>query len=132
MAITSRQWGQADLLATMADEIAEAVEILRPHYPEDGEADLRQRAAVLRGERYQSGRWPSSDELAIANVWDEAHFENVIRKPEPVQSYESAPPSCDPISPAPIEAAPPRRKRGRPRGSKNRPKPEFERAAPAE
>ena len=124
MARTSRQWGQADLLSTMADEIAEAVEILRPHYPEDGEADLRQRAEALRGERYQSGRWPSSDELAIAKVWDEAHFENVIRKPEPVQSYESTPPI--------VEAEPLTRKRGRPKGSKNRPKLELEPAAPAE
>jgi hypothetical protein len=66
----------------LADEIAEAVEILRTHHPRDDEILLRCRAEKLRQERYERGRWPSSDELAIEMVWDEAHFENVIRKPD--------------------------------------------------
>ena len=123
-----------DILETMADEIAEAVEILRPHHPQDSEAALRHRAEGLRSKRYQSGRWPTSDELAEKaweEAWEEAHVEDAIREaakaarceperaraptsePEPVQSYESTPP---------IEAEPPPRKRGRPKGSKNHPK----------
>jgi hypothetical protein len=73
---------QADTLVTMIDEIAEAAEILRLHHPLDDETLLRCRAENLRRERYERGRWPSSDELAIEIVWDEAHFENVIRKPD--------------------------------------------------
>jgi hypothetical protein len=99
MARTSRRWALADVLVTMADEIAEAVEILRPHYPEDGEADLRQRAAALRAQRYQSGRWPSSSTIAT-----------IVRL------------SYDEISPAQVEPEPLKRKRGRPKGSKNKPK----------
>ena len=41
--------------------------------------------------------------------------------PEPVQSYEPIPPSYDTISPAPMLAEPPKRKPGRPKGSKNKP-----------
>ena len=78
---------QHDVLVTMIDEIAYAVGILRSHYPEDSETELRARAEVLRANRYQSGRWPFDD-----------------------------------ASPAPMEAEPPPRKRGRPKGSKNHPK----------
>jgi hypothetical protein len=80
-----------DVLATMADEIAEAIEILRPHHPQDSEADLRRRAEGLRARRYQTSRW-------LVGL------------------------SYDPISPAPVEAEPLKRKRGRPKGSKNKPK----------
>jgi hypothetical protein len=75
---------QRDTLVTMADEIAEAAEILRLHHPLDDETLLRCRAESLRRERYERGRWPSSDELAIEIVWDEAHVENVIRKPDAI------------------------------------------------
>ena len=72
-----------DILETMADEIAEAVEILRPHHPQDSEAALRHRAEGLRSKRYQSGRWPTSDELAEKaweEAWEEAHVEDAIRE----------------------------------------------------
>ena len=52
---------KADVLVTMIDEIAYAVGILRSHYPEDSETELRARAEVLRANRYQSGRWPFDD-----------------------------------------------------------------------
>jgi hypothetical protein len=74
---------QTDILATMADEVAEAVEILRPHYPQDSESELRHRAEGLRANRYQTGRWPASDELAEKaweETWDEAHAENAARE----------------------------------------------------
>ena len=70
---------QTDILATMADEIAEAVEILRPHYPQDRKPELRHRAEGLRAQRYQTGPWPASDELA-EKAWEEAHAENAVRE----------------------------------------------------
>jgi hypothetical protein len=84
-----------DSLGTLIDEMAEAVEMLRTYYPEESETDLRQRAAALRAERYQSGRWP---------------VPLIVRL------------SHDEISPAPMEAEPTERKPGRPKGSKNKPK----------
>jgi hypothetical protein len=75
-----------DILKTMADEIAEAVEIiLRPHYPRENKTDLRRRAEAMRAKRYLRGDWPSSAELAkqaskeFEQVWSEAHAENEIR-----------------------------------------------------
>ena len=55
---------EADILETMASEIAEAVELMRPHFPDSDEASLRQRAMAQRRHLYQKGHWPDFAEIA--------------------------------------------------------------------
>jgi hypothetical protein len=57
-----------DVFQTMIDEIAEAVELMRPHFPADDEDALRDRAMAWRAERYQIGHWPNFKEMAKAEV----------------------------------------------------------------
>jgi hypothetical protein len=47
-----------DVFHTIIDEIAEAIELQRPHFPADDEDALRGRAIALRAERYRIGHWP--------------------------------------------------------------------------
>jgi hypothetical protein len=51
------------LQATM-EEIAEGVELLRPHYPEADEKELDFRAQTLKAEKHRRGSWASAEELA--------------------------------------------------------------------
>jgi hypothetical protein len=53
-----------DGLQAMLDEIAEGVELLRPHYPEADERELGFRAQWLKNEKHRSGSWPAAEELA--------------------------------------------------------------------
>jgi len=53
-----------DILETMRAEIAEAVELMRPHFPQDSEDTLIKRAESLRARRYQDGHWPDFVEMA--------------------------------------------------------------------
>jgi hypothetical protein len=55
-----------DVLATIIDEIAEAIELMQPHFPGDDEVTLCGRAMALRAERYRIGHWPDFKELANA------------------------------------------------------------------
>jgi hypothetical protein len=55
-----------DVLATIIDELAEAVALMRPYFPDDDEATLCGRAMALRAERYRIGRWPDFSEVANA------------------------------------------------------------------
>jgi hypothetical protein len=48
----------------MRAELAEAVELMRPHFPEYSESDLLNWAGSLRARRYQDGRWPDFAEMA--------------------------------------------------------------------
>jgi hypothetical protein len=57
-----------DVLATIADEIAEAIELQRPHFPADDEDALRGRAEMLRAEHYRIGCWPDFSEVAKAEA----------------------------------------------------------------
>jgi hypothetical protein len=66
---------QTDILETMANEIAEAVALLRPHYPNEDEDQLRRRAEVMHPRRYERGRWPSSDELVAKARVEQAEAE---------------------------------------------------------
>jgi hypothetical protein len=54
----------SDLLETLKAETAEAIEMMRPHFPNRSEDSLRQLAEALRSERYRSGRWPDFAEIA--------------------------------------------------------------------
>jgi hypothetical protein len=53
-----------DSLQAMMEEIAEGVELLRPHYPEADERELDFRAQTLKGEKHRRGSWPSAEEIA--------------------------------------------------------------------
>jgi hypothetical protein len=53
-----------DALQGRIEEIAEASELLRPHYPEADDRELGFRASCLRHERDQLGKYPSTEELA--------------------------------------------------------------------
>jgi hypothetical protein len=53
-----------DGLQAMIDEIAEGVELVRPHYPEADERELKFRAQTLRNEKHRRGSWPGAEELA--------------------------------------------------------------------
>jgi hypothetical protein len=57
-----------DSFQTILDEIAEAVELQRPYFPDDDEDTLRARAEALRPERYAAGRWPDFAEVAKAEA----------------------------------------------------------------
>jgi hypothetical protein len=57
-----------DTFATLLDEITEAVELMRPHFPNDDEDTLRGRAMALRAERYRTGHWPDFEEMAKAEA----------------------------------------------------------------
>jgi hypothetical protein len=52
-----------DVLETLKAELDWCVALLRPHYPEEDDAQLRDRAIDLRAECYARGRWPSDDEI---------------------------------------------------------------------
>ena len=64
-----------DSFATLLAEIAEAVELMRPHFPNDYEDALRHRATTLRAERYRTGRWPDFEQLAKAEAERQAASE---------------------------------------------------------
>jgi hypothetical protein len=53
-----------DILKTMLAELDEAIELMRPHFPDDSEDALFARAASKRRERYAKGRWPDFAEVA--------------------------------------------------------------------
>jgi hypothetical protein len=57
-----------DVLGTLLDEIAEAVELMRPHFPTDGDDALRHRAMALRSQRYRVGHWPDFEQLGKAEA----------------------------------------------------------------
>jgi hypothetical protein len=52
-----------DCLQVLQGEQAEAVQLLRPHYPEASDDELYSRATSLRGRRYALGRWPTAEEI---------------------------------------------------------------------
>ena len=66
---------EADVLDTMAGEIAEAVELMRPHFPDSDEASLRRRAEGLRWYRYQEGCWSDFAEVAREEATEAAVFD---------------------------------------------------------
>lgn len=47
-----------DSLAMMLAELDEGIGLLRPHYPEATDGELRARAMGLFRPRYAEGRWP--------------------------------------------------------------------------
>jgi hypothetical protein len=53
-----------DPLQSLKNEINEAIELQRPHFPNDDEATLRFRAERFRSRRYKEGRWPNFAEVA--------------------------------------------------------------------
>ncbi len=57
-----------NVLATLADEIAEAIELQRPHFPNDDDDTLRARAKAWRQVRYANGRWPDFARVAEAEA----------------------------------------------------------------
>jgi hypothetical protein len=61
-----------DILETMKAEIAEAVEMMRPHFPGFDEDSLRRRAESLRAQKYRDGRWPDFAEMARKETEDAA------------------------------------------------------------
>jgi hypothetical protein len=52
-----------DILETMRAELDEGVALLRPHYPDDDDDALCDRAMYWRPWRYSRGRWPSVEEI---------------------------------------------------------------------
>jgi hypothetical protein len=52
-----------DLLESLRGEIAEGAEILRAHYPDVGDGELRNRAQSMLRDRYAKGRWPTNEEI---------------------------------------------------------------------
>lgn len=53
-----------DSLATLLAEVDEGIELLRPHYPDAADGELRTRAVGLLPRRWADGQWP--DLAAIA------------------------------------------------------------------
>jgi hypothetical protein len=71
-----------DVLESMRLELAEAIEMMRPFFPEDSDDSLYGRALKLRPYRYQNGHWPDFAEIAererVANSAAEASEHEVI------------------------------------------------------
>jgi hypothetical protein len=55
-----------DVLATLLAEIAEAVELMSPHFSNEEEDALRARAQACLRERYALGHWPDFKAVAEA------------------------------------------------------------------
>jgi hypothetical protein len=53
-----------DPLQSLKNEIKEAIELQRPHFPNDSEETLRLRAERYRCQRYRDGHWPDFRALA--------------------------------------------------------------------
>src|SRR5262245_44975647 len=53
-----------DLVVTLIEEIAEAAELMRPHFPADDQTTLENRAKFFRPHRYQTGHWPDFEQIA--------------------------------------------------------------------
>jgi hypothetical protein len=51
----------ADILKNMIDELDEAVELLRLHYPHDDERELRERGRIWVRRKYELGKWPEAE-----------------------------------------------------------------------
>jgi|SRR5690349_13563465 hypothetical protein len=60
------------VLGTLLDEIAEAVELMRPHFPTDDDDALRHRAMALRAKRYRVRHWPDFEQLGKAEAAEAA------------------------------------------------------------
>jgi hypothetical protein len=67
-AATAIKLKSIDVHQTMIDEIAEAVELQRPHFPNDDEDALRAHAVAWRAERYRIGHWPDFAKVAKAET----------------------------------------------------------------
>jgi hypothetical protein len=52
-----------DILETLKAELDEGVAHLRPHYPDETDECLRDRAMWWRPGRYEKGRWPTDKEI---------------------------------------------------------------------
>jgi hypothetical protein len=54
----------------MRAEIEECVALLRPHYPEASDKELRRRAECMRSRRYELGKWPDdADIIEMVERW---------------------------------------------------------------
>jgi hypothetical protein len=49
----------------MNSELDECVALLRPHYPDEDDKQLRSHAMYWRPQRYETGRWPSHQEIEL-------------------------------------------------------------------
>jgi hypothetical protein len=63
---------RTNILETLQAELDECVALLRPHYPNEDDNALRERAVRLRPERYEKGRWPSAEEIEADKAKAEA------------------------------------------------------------
>jgi hypothetical protein len=52
-----------DVLKTLHAELDECAALLRPHYADESDDELRFLATYWRPKRYETGRWPSSEEI---------------------------------------------------------------------
>jgi hypothetical protein len=52
-----------DVLESLNAELDECAALLRPHYPDENDEQLRARAMYWRPKRHETGRWPSSQEI---------------------------------------------------------------------
>jgi hypothetical protein len=57
-----------DGLQTIMAEIAEAIELQLPYFPDDDEDTLLDRAVAWRPERYATGHWPDFAKVAKAEA----------------------------------------------------------------
>jgi hypothetical protein len=84
-----------DGLQAMMEEIAEGVELLRPHYPEADERELGFRAQTLKNEKHRRGSWPDAEELA-ARAASEREAEERERQRQAELAEPEAPENVDP------------------------------------
>jgi hypothetical protein len=64
---TAGEQKMKDILETMRAELDEAIELMRPRFPNDDEDTLRIRAETWRPYRYRKGHWPDFGEVAKLN-----------------------------------------------------------------
>ena len=83
-----------DIIETMRAEIDEAVELMRPHFPNDSDADLIARAQCWRWRLYKEGHWPDFAEMARKEAAEVAAKEAILRA--------AATPTPEEVASAPI------------------------------
>jgi hypothetical protein len=77
-----KQSGGTGQLETLRAELEECVELLRPHYPNETDERLHDRAISMRAERYATGRWPTDEEIEAQKTEEGAAAEVTLAKAE--------------------------------------------------
>ena len=95
----------ADSYRASMDELAEGVELLRPHYPGETDAQLQWRVGYIRPTKHITGHWPSAEELAARAAREREEKERLEQLL--TRSVKAADNVGEPVQPSDTPADPP-------------------------